>query len=142
MAKNRMFMPNPDGSDSYLVNLAGAVLSADAIFGDPNETTPQGRTNAMRLVERTLHEAEKKGFLQSSTVWALMRRNDFNPRLKNLVQEAVGMIPNDVQGQIMQDVLNTARTDNRRPSRYGHEAPKPTRTRDQSSFHAPWARRH
>lgn len=34
-----------------------------------------------------------------------MRRNDFNPRLKNLVQEAVGMIPNDVQGQIMQDVL-------------------------------------
>jgi hypothetical protein len=113
MAKNRMFMPNPDGSDSYLVNLAGAVLlSADAIFGDPNETTPQGRTNAMRLVERTLHEAEKKGFLQSSTVWALMRRNDVNPRLKNLVQEAVGMIPNDVQGQIMQDVLNTARTDN------------------------------
>lgn len=113
MAKNHMFMPNPDGSDSYLVNLAGAVLlSADAIFGDPNETTPQGRTNAMRLVERTLHEAEKKGFLQSSTVWALMRRNDFNPRLKNLVQEAVGMIPNDVQGQIMQDVLNTARTDN------------------------------
>lgn len=104
-----MFMPNPDGSDSYLVNLAGAVLlSADAIFGDPNETTPQGRTNAMRLVERTLHEAEKKGFLQSSTVWALMRRNDFNPRLKNLVQEAVGMIPNDVQGQIMQDVRSVS----------------------------------
>jgi len=107
-----MFMPNPDGSDSYLVNLAGAVLlSADSIFGDPSQTTPQGRTNAMRLVERTLHEAEKHGFTQSSTVWALMRRNDFNPRLKNLVQEAVGLIPNDVQGQIMQDMLSTARAD-------------------------------
>ncbi|MCT6720633.1 hypothetical protein [Acidovorax sp. K2F] len=111
MAKNPLFMPNPDGSDSYLVNLAGAVLlTADVIFGDPSQTTPQGRTNAMRLVERTLHEAEKNGFLQSSTVWALMRRNDFNPRLKNLVREAVSMIPNDVQGQIIEDLLNTSRT--------------------------------
>lgn len=113
MAKNPIFVPNPDGSDSYLVNLAGAVLlTADVIFGDPSQTTPQGRTNAMRLVERTLHEAEKKGFVLSSTVWALLRRNDFNPRLKNLVQEAVGMIPNNVQGQIMQDLLETTRTDN------------------------------
>lgn len=109
MAKKPMFMPSPDGSDEYLVNLAGIVLlSSDAIFGDPSEATSQGRTNAMRLVERTLQEAEKRGFTQSSTVWALMRRNDFNPRLKNLVQEAVDQIPNDIQAQIIHSIRNAA----------------------------------
>lgn len=107
MAKNPMFMPSPDGSDEYLVNLAGIVLlSSDAIFGKPSETTSQGRTNAMRLVERTLQEAEKRGFTQSSIVWALMRRNDFNPRLKNLVQKAVDHIPNEIQTQIIQSIRN------------------------------------
>ncbi len=109
MAKNPMFMPNPNGSDEYLVNLAGVVLlSSDAIFGDPSEATTQGRTNAMRLVERTLQEAEQRGFTQSSTVWALMRRNDFNPRLKNLVQEAVDRIPNEIQAQIIHSIRNAA----------------------------------
>lgn len=107
MAKKTMFMPHPDGSDEYLVNLAGCVLLAgDAIFGDPATTTPEGRTNAMRLVERTLQEAEKLGFTQSSAVWALMRRNDFNPRLANLVEKAVGLIPNECQGEIMQEVMS------------------------------------
>jgi hypothetical protein len=63
----------------------------DLAFRDPTETTPQGRTNAMRLVERFLQEAEKRGFKQTSTVWALMRRNTPNPRLANLVQEAMGL---------------------------------------------------
>ena len=59
MAKNPMFMPSPDGSGEYLINLAGIVLlMSDAIFGDPSETTSRGRANAMQLVERTLQEAE------------------------------------------------------------------------------------
>lgn len=106
--KTPMFIPHPDGTDEYLVNLAGCViLAGDAIFGDPATTTPEGRTNAMRMVERTLQEAEKLGFTQSSAVWALMRRNDCNPRLKNLVQEAVDLIPNERQGEIMQEVMST-----------------------------------
>lgn len=109
MTKKSMFMPHPDG-EQLLITLSGCVLLAgDAIFGNPTETTPQGRTNAMRLVERTLQEAEKHGFTQSSTVWALMRRNNYSPRLKNLVQAAVERIPNDVQAQVMQDTMDMAK---------------------------------
>lgn len=109
MAKNPMFIPNPDGSEGYLVNLAGVLLiSGDAIFGDPAETTPTGRANAMRMVERILQEAEKRGFKHTSTVWALMRRNEPNARLKNLAQEAMDLIPKDLQGQIIQEELSEA----------------------------------
>lgn len=101
MPKNPMFQPHPDG-EQFIVKLAGVVLiCGSTIFGDPTETTPQGRTNAMRLVERFLHEAEKRGFKHTSTVWALMRRNTPNPRLANLAQEAMGLLPNDVQAQII-----------------------------------------
>ncbi|MCW0037891.1 hypothetical protein OIO03_20545, partial [Acinetobacter baumannii] len=62
MTKKPMFKPHPDG-EQYLINLAGCVLIAgDAIFGNPAETTPQGRTTAMQLVERVLQEAEQRGF--------------------------------------------------------------------------------
>ena len=69
MSKNRMFKLHPDG-EQLLINLAGCVvLAGDTIFGDPTETTPQGRTNAMRLVDRFLQEAEQRGFKHTSTVW-------------------------------------------------------------------------
>lgn len=110
MPKNPMFKLHPDG-EQYIVNLGGCVLIAgDAIFGNPTETTPQGRTNAMRLVERFLQEAEKRGFKHTSTVWALMRRNDRNPRLVNLVQEAMDLIPHDVQAQVIASTKETANT--------------------------------
>lgn len=109
MSKNSMFTPNPDG-EQYLINLAGCVLIGGCtIFGDPAETTPQGRTNAMRLVERALQEAEQRGFKHAAAVWALMRRNDHNPRLKNLVQEAIALIPDEVQAQVMREVIDEAR---------------------------------
>lgn len=110
MPKNPMFQPHPDG-EQFIVNLAGVVLiCGSTIFGDPTETSPQGRTNAMRLVERFLQEAEKRGFKHTSTVWALMRRNTPNPRLANLVQEAMGLLPNDVQAQIIASTKATAST--------------------------------
>lgn len=108
MTKKPMFKPHPDGRQ-YLINLAGCVLIAgDAIFGNPAETTPQGRTNAMQLVERVLQEAEQRGFKHTSTVWALMRRNTPNPRLANLVQEATKLLPNEVNMQIMREAMGTA----------------------------------
>ncbi len=101
MPKNPMFKLHPDG-EQYIVNLGGCVLIAGgAVFGDPTETTPQGRTNAMRLVERFLQEAEKRGFKHAATVWALMRRNDNSARLINLVRDALERLPNDVQAQII-----------------------------------------
>ena len=105
MSKNRMFKLHPDG-EQLLINLAGCVvLAGDTIFGDPTETTPQGRTNAMRLVDRFLQEAEQRGFKHTSTVWALMRRNDCNPRLVNLVQDAMNLIPTELHAQIMQEAI-------------------------------------
>jgi hypothetical protein len=86
------------------------LIAGGAIFGNPTETTPQGRTNAMRLVERFLQEAEKRGFKHTSTVWALMRRNDRNPRLVNLVQEAMDLLPHDVQAQVIASTKETAST--------------------------------
>lgn len=110
MSKKPMFIPNPDGSEGYLLNLAGVLLmTGDVIFGDPAETTPTGRANAMRMVERILQEAEKRGFKHTSTVWNLMRRNEPNRRLANLAQEAMDLIPKEVQGQIMQEELSDAR---------------------------------
>jgi hypothetical protein len=109
MPKNPMLKLHPDG-EQYIVNLGGCVLIAgDAIFGDPTETTPQGRTNAMRLVERFLQEAEQRGFKHTSRVWALMRRNTPNPRLANLVQEAMDLIPDDLHLQIMQEAIGMAK---------------------------------
>ena len=106
MAKKPMFIPHPDG-EQYLINLAGCVLMAgDTIFGPPEDTTPQGRINAMRLVERALQEAEKMGFKQSSTVWALMRRNNVNPRLTNLVQSAMDLVPSETQKKVMAEVMS------------------------------------
>ena len=111
MSKTPMFTPNPDGSEGYLINLAGILLlSGDAIFGDPAETTPAGRTNAMRMVERILQEAEQRGFRHTSTVWALMRRNEPNPRLVNLAQEAMDLIPKEQQGRIIQETRSEARS--------------------------------
>lgn len=110
MSKNPMFKLHPDG-EQYIVNLGGCVLIAgDAIFGNPTETTPQGRTNAMRLVERFLQEAEQRGFKHASTVWALMRRNDRKPRLVNLVREAMDLISHDVQAQVIASTKETAST--------------------------------
>lgn len=116
MPKQPMFIPNPDGSEGFLINLAGCVLVAgDTIFGNPAETTPQGRTNAMRLVERFLQEAEQRGFKHTSTVWALMRRNEPNPRLANLVQEAMDLIPKEVHAQIMQEAVGMKNAASTRP---------------------------
>lgn len=110
MTQKPMFKLHPDG-EQYILNFAGVVLiCGSTIFGDPTETTPQGRTNAMRLVERFLQEAEKRGFKHTSTVWALMRRNTPNPRLANLVQEAMSLLPNDVQAQIIASTKETAST--------------------------------
>lgn len=101
MSKKPMFTRHPDG-EQYILTMSGIVLiCGSTIYGDPTETTPQGRTNAMCMVERTLQEAEKRGFTQASTVWALMRRNDSSPRLANLVREAVDLIPNEVQVEII-----------------------------------------
>ncbi|WP_428141347.1 hypothetical protein [Delftia acidovorans] len=108
MPKNPMFKLHPDG-EQYIVNLGGCVLIAGgAVFGDPTETTPQGRTNAMRLVERFLQEAEKRGFKHAATVWALMRRNDNSARLINLVRDALERLPNEVQAEIIASTRATA----------------------------------
>ena len=108
MKSQPLFKPHPDG-EQYLISFAGVVLiCGDTIYGDPADTTPAGRTNAMRMADRALQEAEKRGFKHTSTVWALMRRNQPNPRLLNLVQEAANLIPKDVQTTILNETMRSA----------------------------------
>ena len=108
MKSQPLFKPHPDG-EQYLISFAGVVLiCGDTIYGDPAETTPAGRSNAMRMADRALQEAEKRGFKHSSTVWSLMRRNEPNPRLRNLVQEAANLIPKDVQTTILNEEMRNS----------------------------------
>ena len=109
MAKKPMFMPAPSG-DHYLINLAGVLLiSGDAIYGDPTETTPQGRANAQRMVDRILSEATARGFKHGDAILALMEKNQPCARLQNLAREAMDCIPKDVQGRIMSEELSAGR---------------------------------
>ena len=108
MKSQPLFKPHPDG-EQYLISFAGVVLiCGDTIYGDPAETTPAGRSNAMRMADRALQEAEKRGFKHTNTVWALMRRNQPNPRLRNLVQEAANLIPKDVQTTILDETMRSS----------------------------------
>lgn len=104
-----MFMPAPSG-DHYLVNIAGVLLiSGDAIYGDPTETTPQGRANAQRMVDRILSEAIARGFKHGDAILALMEKNQPCARLQNLARQAMDSIPKDVQSRIMSEELSAAR---------------------------------
>jgi hypothetical protein len=99
-----MFTPH---GDEYRVNLAGCVLiCGDTIYGNPADSTPQGRANAQRLVDRVLAEAEKRGFRHCDTVRALLKRNEVSARLANLVQDACDLIEKPMHSEIMDEALN------------------------------------
>jgi hypothetical protein len=108
MSREPVFKLEP-GGDHYLMTLAGVVLIlGDTIYGNPAETTPQGRANAKHMLDRVLTEATSRGFRHADTLRALLRRNTGGARLANLAQQAVDVIPKPVQSKMMENMLRDA----------------------------------
>lgn len=104
MSRAPMFKLAPSGAE-YLMTLAGVLLiCGDVVYGDPSETTPEGRGRAKNLIDRVLTEATARGFRHAETVRALLRRNQPNARLKNLAQQAVDLIPKPFQAKIIGEI--------------------------------------
>jgi hypothetical protein len=81
-----MFRPNGDGYD---ISPAGILLlAAGAIYGDPTETTPQGISNARKLMDGILTAARAGGFKQNDILRTLLARNQPSQRLAAMAQAA------------------------------------------------------
>ena len=81
-----MFKPNGDGYD---ISPAGVLLlAAGTIYGDPTETTPQGISNARKLMDGILDAARAGGFKQNDILRTLLARNQPSQRLAAMAQAA------------------------------------------------------
>lgn len=86
MSNQPMFRPNGDGYD---VSAPGVLLMcADAIYGDPDETTPQGRKNAEAMIDGILNAAYRGGFFQGDILRTLLARNQPDARTKAMAEAA------------------------------------------------------
>jgi hypothetical protein len=86
MSTKPMFTPNGDGYD---ITAPGVLLiCANVIYGDPDETTAQGRTKAMAVIDGVLNAAYRGGFFQGDVLRTLLARNQPNARTVSLAQAA------------------------------------------------------
>ena len=78
-----------DNGDGYDITPAGALLlAADTVYGDPTETTPQGISNARKLMDGILGAARAGGFKQNDILRTLLARNQPSQRLAAMAQAA------------------------------------------------------
>ncbi|WP_024901556.1 hypothetical protein [Robbsia andropogonis] len=74
--------------DEYLMTAGGVVLiAADAIYGPPHETTPQGRENAKRMMDAILGVAAERGFKRRDLLETMLARREMSPRVRDLAQQ-------------------------------------------------------
>ena len=77
MNEQPMFRPNGDGYD---ISPAGLLMiCAGTVYGDHSETTPQGVTNALTVMDRILSAARAGGFAQCDILRTMLARNDPTP---------------------------------------------------------------
>ena len=97
---NSMFIERPDGE--YDVTPPGILmLVASAVYGDPAETTPQGRENGRKLIEGILATAVAGGFKQRDILETLLARNDHDRRTMDMAQAACDSASNDALVRII-----------------------------------------
>ena len=96
-----MYIPHGDG---YAMNATGVLLcAADALYGDPGETTPEGQKNAKTLIDGFLNAAFKGGFFQGDVLHTLLARNKPDRRTCELAQAACDAAGNEAIAQAMKD---------------------------------------
>ncbi len=99
-----MFTPNGDGYDMTAVGVL--LVSADALYGDPTETTPEGRQNARAMIDGILNAAFKGGFFHGDVLHTLLARNQPDRRTQALAQAACDAAGNDALIEVITRVLN------------------------------------
>ena len=93
--------------DQYVCNLAGCLLlAAGAVYGDPRETTPQGRSNGRKMVDAILAAARAAGYAQGDILATLLARNQPSPRVAAMASAACDLIPTEEKQRVMQAFLN------------------------------------
>lgn len=98
-----MFIPNGDG---YASSPAGVLLlAADALYGDPAETKPEGRKNASNLIDGILNAAYRGGFFQGDVLHTLLSRNNPDDRTKKMAQDACDAAGNDALVRIISGAM-------------------------------------
>ena len=88
MTTNSLFTPIPDGS-GYNIRPAGVLLlSADTVYGDPTESTPEGRARAQALIDAMLTAARPGGYAQCDVLRTLLARNKPSARAQKMAVKA------------------------------------------------------
>ena len=94
-----MFRPNGDGYD---VSPAGVLLlAAGTIYCDPSETTPQGISNARKLMDGILTAAHDGGFKQGDILRMLLARNQVTQRLAAMARAACAVAGAVAIGEVL-----------------------------------------
>ena len=92
--------------DSFACSPAGVLLlAADCLYGDPDETTPEGRKNATKIIDGILHAAYVGGFFQGDVLHTLLSRNRPDARTKAMAQAACDAAGNDTLIKIISGVM-------------------------------------
>lgn len=101
MSNKPMFVKK---NDEYLVSPAGVVLmAAEALHGDPKETTPLGRQRAQALIREALSTAMAFGYKHSQIAETVLSGRD-PARKAAVAQEIAGYMNADT----FEDVLRRA----------------------------------
>jgi hypothetical protein len=97
---NQMF--RPDGEGGYLVSPAGVLLlAADALYGDPAETTPAGRQNASAVIEAIMAAAVVGGYKQKDIFLTLLEQSQRSPRVIEMAQAACDAVDPNTMVEII-----------------------------------------
>lgn len=106
MKREPPFKPHPTDPGEFLINLAGSLLLAgDTVYGNPAETTPEGRAKGQALISRFLAEAAAHGFKQGDTLHALLRRNEPSRRMVNMATDAMNCMPMELRNRIIEETF-------------------------------------
>lgn len=82
---SELFIKN---GDEYLMTAGGALLvAADALYGPPEETTPEGRYRAAALVDAILSVATERGFKSRDLLETMLSRNEVSNRVRELARQ-------------------------------------------------------
>lgn len=65
------------------------LLSADTAYGDPRETTAEGRRNALYFIDETIAAAVAGGFKRADILRTRLARLEMGPQVVALAQEAI-----------------------------------------------------
>ncbi|MDP2786187.1 MAG: hypothetical protein Q8O38_16585 [Sulfurimicrobium sp.] len=81
-----MFKPNGNGYD--ITPPGVLLLLADAVHGDPSESTAEGKEKAGWVIDAILSAAYRGGFFQGDVLHTLLARNQPDRRMFAMAQAA------------------------------------------------------